>query len=117
MKKKIGTVFGFIILLFVLLTSCSSGGKKTEASAADIKVTRIEVSISGMSCSSCEQAIQTKVAKIEGVKSVKALASVGKAFIEYSSSKTDTSKIRNAVGEAGFIVTGFAEMAPADTTR
>jgi mercuric ion transport protein len=96
-----------LIALFVVLalaTACNSSGKKAIKAVDDGKVSRIEVSISGMTCAGCEQTIQTKVAKLEGVKSVKALSAMGKAFIEYSPSVTDTLMIRTAITGAGYTV-------------
>ncbi|MDX2129932.1 MAG: heavy metal-associated domain-containing protein [Chloroherpetonaceae bacterium] len=49
------------------------------------KIETIEVKVSGMVCNSCEKAIETKVASLDGVKSVKATQPEGKVTIELSS--------------------------------
>jgi mercuric ion transport protein len=105
-----------IILVGVLAVAfaCSSTGKKAEKVTDNGAVLSLEVSISGMTCAGCEQKVQTNVAKLEGVKNVKALSAVGRAFVEYSPSLADTAKIRAAITDAGFIVTGFK---PATTTE
>ncbi|MBA4322799.1 MAG: hypothetical protein C0408_08290 [Odoribacter sp.] len=106
-----------IILIAALAVACNDTGKKAEKAAADGTVLRVEVSITGMTCGGCEQTVQTSVAKLEGVKSVKALSAMGKAFIEYSPVLTDTAKIRIAITEAGYSVAQFAFMAPADSAK
>jgi copper chaperone CopZ len=109
-----------VVVLCVIATgiiSCSGPGKQTEKMKNPEASAKIEVSINGMSCASCEQAVQKNVAALNGIKSVKALASVGKAFIEYSPALVDTSKIRSAISEAGFLVSGFTAVAVSDPAK
>jgi mercuric ion transport protein len=117
MKNLITVKPIMLIAVLVVAIACNNTGKKAEKKADNLPVSRIEVSITGMTCAGCENTIQTSVAKLEGIKSVKALAAMGKAFIEFSSATTDTVKIRAAITDAGYIVTKFASMAPADTLK
>ena len=110
-------IIRFIILITIVIAACNSAGKKSMKNTDSGPVSRVEVSISGMDCAACEQTIQTKVAKLDGIKSVKASFDKGKAFIDYTSSVSDIAKIRKAITEAGFMVTNFAFMLPGDSVR
>jgi copper chaperone CopZ len=95
--------------LLMITASCSSSA--TKAPKADPNaVARIEVSINGMTCAGCEQKIQTEVAKMEGVKTVKAVCTVGKAFIDYNPTIADTALIRKTITGAGYAVTGLSTL-------
>jgi copper chaperone CopZ len=109
--KNISKVKSIILIsLIVSAFACNTPVKKAEKVTDKNTVSMIEVSITGMSCGGCEQKVQTDVAKLAGVKSVKALATVGKAFIEYSPSIVDTAEIRKTIVNAGYSVTKFADM-------
>lgn len=107
MKSIIKVSLVFILVLLFSMTSCKSSGGKTAGSEIDGPVERIEVSIGGMSCTGCEETIQTSVAKLEGVKSVTATFTTGKAFVDYIPAVVDTSKIRKAITQVGYHVKGF----------
>ena len=68
----------------------------------------IEVSIGGMTCTGCEQTVQTSISKLEGIKSVKASFITGKALVEYFPGITDTVKIKAAVTGSGYTVKRFS---------
>lgn len=109
--KNISKVKSIVLITLIAFAfACNTPGKKAEKAADNNTVSRIEVSISGMSCGGCEQTVQTDVAKLDGIKSVKALSTIGKAFIEYSPAVVDTAKIRAAIVSAGYSVTKIAEM-------
>jgi copper chaperone CopZ len=107
----------FIIAVLSIAVACNSTGKKVEKAVDDGRVANVEVSVTGMTCASCEQTIQKNVARLEGIKSVKALAAMGKAFIEYSPSLVDTARIRTAITESGYSVTGFASLPPSEPVK
>jgi len=64
----------------------------------------MEIKIEGMTCTACEQTIQRKVGKLEGIKSVTATFSDGRAIIEYFPGKADTLKIKDAISGSGYVV-------------
>jgi copper chaperone CopZ len=107
----------FIIAVLSIAVACNSTGKKVEKAVDDGRVANVEVSVTGMTCAACEQTIQKNVARLEGIKSVKALAAMGKAFIEYSPSLVDTARIRTAITESGYSVTGFASLPPSEPVK
>ena len=78
---------------------------------------KIDVSIDGMSCTGCEQTIQTSVAKLEGIKSVTADFTKGRAKIEYYPGVTDTNMIRDAITGCGYSVKEFLKWNEPDTIK
>jgi copper chaperone CopZ len=63
--------------------------------------------VSGMSCGHCEGAVSGEISEIEGVTSVKAVASSGEVTVT-SGAELDDEAVRAAVDEAGFELTGRA---------
>ncbi|MDH6434525.1 copper chaperone CopZ [Streptomyces sp. SAI-144] len=63
--------------------------------------------VSGMSCGHCEGAVSGEISDIDGVSSVKAVASSGEVTV-VSSAPLDEEAVRAAVDEAGFELVGRA---------
>jgi copper chaperone CopZ len=99
-----------LILLALSLSSCGSNENKTDKKTPVIAAASIEVSIGGMSCSGCEQTIQTNIGKLEGIKSVKASFKTGNAVIEYIPGKVDSLKIKEAITASGYTVGKFSDV-------
>jgi copper chaperone len=116
---KVISKLKLIALISVIAFSfaCSSSGKKAVKNDDKNTVSRIEVSITGMTCGGCEQSVQKSVASLEGIKSVKAMSAMGKAFIEFSPSVVDTAKIKTAITTAGYSVTKIADMPASEQTK
>ncbi|NGO67346.1 heavy-metal-associated domain-containing protein [Streptomyces boncukensis] len=66
-------------------------------------VTTTVYTVSGMSCSHCENAISEEVSKIDGVSAVQADASTGEVTVT-SATPLDDAAVRAAVDEAGYDV-------------
>ena len=106
--KKYNLTSGFILFVLVLaFASCKEGGKKADKDTQLMEAEAIEVSIGGMTCTGCEQTIQTNVAKLEGVKSVKASFTTGNALIEYYPGVVDSLKIKETITKTGYTVKKF----------
>ena len=103
--KKISVLLISVVVLFS--TSCGTKGKKEVKEESAPALSRMEVSVSGMTCTGCEQTVQASVSKLEGVSSVKAVFAEGKATIDFDAKKIDTSMIRSAISASGYKVTGF----------
>jgi copper chaperone CopZ len=102
-KQKLSA--GFILFTFILIAvCCSGGGKQAGKTEEKQEASLLEVSIGGMMCTGCEQTIQNNVGKLEGIRSVKASFTTGKAVIEYFGSMVDTTKIREAITGSGYTV-------------
>lgn len=93
-----------IIFFLLLISSCGGKSQKTENVNSLVEASMIEVSIEGMTCTGCEQKIQSGISGLEGIKSVKASHLQGKAIVEYFPDKVDTLKIKDAVKDAGYLV-------------
>jgi copper chaperone CopZ len=113
MLKKTTANYLVIILAAILILSCGRD-KKTEKIGLLNEPSFIEVSIGGMSCTGCEQTIQTGISKLEGIKSVKASYVAGNALVEYYPGITDTMKIKAAITGSGYTVKRF-KTAPDNT--
>ena len=94
-------------MFLAVAVSCNTSGKKSEKESSILKVSAIEVSITGMTCAGCEQTVQTSVSQVGGIKSVKASAVSGLALIEFNPEGADTAMIRKAITDKGYGVTGF----------
>ena len=77
----------------------------TQTDTADSVTAVYEVS--GMSCGHCEGAVSGEISEIDGVSSVKAVASSGEVTV-VSSAPLDGEAVRAAVDEAGFELAGRA---------
>lgn len=100
------------VLIMIVILSCGNQKKSPLKAGETAIASKIEVSISGMTCTGCEQTIQTSVTKLEGVSTVKADYKSGKAIVDFNPDLTDTSKIRIAITHSGYKVTGFNQADP-----
>jgi copper chaperone CopZ len=103
-----------IVLPFFMgiLLAISCGGNRQEKSADQGEASVIEVKIEGMTCTACEQTIQRKVGKLEGIKSVTASYTDGRAVIEYYPGTVDSLKIKDAITASGYVVKKFTPSNP-----
>ena len=90
-----------------IAVSCGGNNQKAEKEPVLLDATIIELSIGGMTCTDCEQMIQTSIGKLEGIKSVKASWTSGNAIIEYLPSIVDTTRIKEAVKGTGYTAKKF----------
>jgi mercuric ion transport protein len=70
------------------------------------KTKKIELAISGMTCTSCEIHIEGEVKKLPGVISVKASYEKGSAVVEFDEAMVDKDKIVATVNATGYTVSG-----------
>jgi len=98
--------FVLLALFFLIGFSCKNEKvKSAKTGAVDIK--RIEVSINGMTCTGCEQIIESNVGKLDGINSIEAKYTLNKATIEFDAEIVDTAKIRTAITGSGYKVAAF----------
>ncbi|MBI1869935.1 MAG: heavy-metal-associated domain-containing protein [Chlamydiae bacterium] len=64
--------------------------------------TRVSIPVKGMSCFTCEIAIQQAVKKLPGIRNVKASASDGIVLVSYDTEKTSLDEVINAINETGY---------------
>ncbi|MGW7751609.1 heavy-metal-associated domain-containing protein [Streptomyces violaceusniger] len=63
--------------------------------------------VTGMTCGHCEGAVSEEIGSLDGVTSVKAVASIGQVTV-ISAAPLDDETVRAAVDEAGYELTGRA---------
>lgn len=99
----------FVVLLYCVgvLLAISCSGNRQEKPTGNGEASLIEVKIEGMTCTGCEQTIQRNVGKLEGIKSVKANFTDGRAIIEYFPATIDTLSIKDAITGSGYVVKRF----------
>jgi len=110
MLRKRQTIFLTLFLIVLAAGSCGKN-KKTPENITSMEKSLIEVSIGGMSCTGCEQTIQSRVGMLEGINSVKASYVTGNAIVEYFPGITDTVKIKAAITGSGYTVKNFKPVA------
>ena len=76
--------------------------KKIARETKNGKESRLIVSVTGISCSTCAVAIEKQVKKIEGVNDVKTAIMLNKVFIDYDPTLTDSATIRKAIDKTGY---------------
>ena len=69
-------------------------------------MSKIEISIEGMTCGHCAMSVTNELATMEGVSNVQVDHSAGKATVEVEGVSED--QLSAAVEEAGYQATGFA---------
>lgn len=104
-KYYIKCIVFFISLL--LIFSCGRSGEKRAMGDSGIAPSVVEISINGMTCTGCEQKIQSNITKLKGIKSVKASFTNGNAIVEYFSDQIDTLKLKETIVETGYSVSKF----------
>ena len=110
MKKEFLHFFLVLIVLTELI-SCKSNTKiSEEVKTTSIPTEKYEVLIDGMTCTECEQTIQTAVNGLDGVEKVTASHEKGDAIVEVQKGKFDSLTIKSKISEAGYVVTGFKTM-------
>lgn len=109
--KRVFIHFFFILIAPIAIISCKSNTNTTEeVKTISIPTEKYEVLIDGMTCTGCEQTIQTAVNGLDGVEKVTASHEKGDAIVEVQKGKFDSLTIKSKISEAGYIVTGFKTM-------
>lgn len=98
-------------LLLLILFSCRNN---QVSASANFEPMAVEISIKGMTCTGCEQTISTSLTKLEGVQSVNATFTDGRAVVVYLPGKTDTASMRQAISGKGYSVNKFTVVQPSE---
>jgi mercuric ion transport protein len=92
------------MMLIVLFASCNQAAK-TESNNPEA-INKIEISISGMSCTGCEETVTKGALSLEGVKEATASFKEGKAWITYEDGLVSPDQISASIEKTGYKVTG-----------
>jgi len=105
-----------IVAIFLMVNSCTGkSGNTTQSQNAE--TASVEISIKGMTCTGCEQTIQSGIMKLEGIESVKATFTDGRAIVVFDPAKTDTLEMKEAVLSKGYTVNKFTTLQPEGVTN
>jgi copper chaperone CopZ len=72
-------------------------------------IQKVEFTISGMTCASCEEHVNHEVNKLTGIINSNASYANGKAVVEFDNSKTNIAEIEKAINSTGYTVTNKKE--------
>lgn len=107
MKK---TVF-LLLALIALFTACNSGSAEqktsSEPGSREINmdaVVMIDMDIEGMTCTGCENTIETGVSELPGIVSVEASHTDAKTRVKVDTSITSVEKISEVINSKGYKV-------------
>ena len=100
------TIFAALMLAFPYYSNIFY----PEAKTSNIEITQgnletIEFSISGMTCTSCEQHITYSINELKGINSINASYEKGNAIVQFDKSKTNKKEITKAINATGYNVT------------
>lgn len=97
------TIFSFLLIAFPSYSKFFFQNSKQVAQQQD-KNKKIELTVSGMTCTSCELHIEGEVKKLPGVSLVKASYEKGSTTVEFDEQKINADKIIAAINETGYKV-------------
>ncbi|GHU82102.1 copper-binding protein [Clostridia bacterium] len=60
------------------------------------------ISVEGMSCAHCENAVQTEISNLDGIKKVKASSKKNTVVVKFDEALVNLEQINKAIEEAGF---------------
>lgn len=107
------TILSIISLVFlILISACNSKKDKAENTKSDIsqvELQTISFDVEGMTCTGCEQTIQTNLKKIEGIQLVTASHTAKTTVVSFDPQKTDTTAIKQTIAGSGYEVTGITQ--------
>jgi len=99
------TSFAIIMLAFPYYSSIFYPKAEKQIIVVDkSNLQKVEFTINGMTCASCEEHVNHEVNKVAGIISSNASYENGKAVVEYDSSKTNISEIEKAINSTGYSV-------------
>ncbi len=111
-KMFLGIVTLFAIVMLVFPYYSSIFYPKTERQIIVVdksNLQKVEFTISGMTCASCEEHVNHEVNKLSGIISSNTLYEKGNSIVEFDKSKTNISEIEKAINTTGYSVTDKKE--------
>ncbi len=111
-KMFLGIVTAFAIIMLAFPYYSSIFYPKTEKQIIVVdksNIQKVEFTINGMTCPSCEEHVNHEVNKLTGIISSNASYEKGKAIVEFDDSKTNITEIEKAINSTGYSVTSKKE--------
>jgi len=99
-----------ISLTVLIVTSCNNkqNNQQTSDNNLAVELSKIEVTIDGMTSNGCEKTIKSSVNKLPGIHSVSASYVDSNAIIEYNVEQVSISEIKDAINKTGYKVVDLA---------
>ena len=123
-KKKKNLLLSAILvfMLFACTTKTTENSSSENTPHSDLIVNpealmQIDVSVEGMTCTGCENTINTSVGDIAGVVDVKSSYQNGVTYVEFDSTQTNIDHISKAITEKGYNVIGYSVHSPSPETE
>jgi copper chaperone CopZ len=105
------TVFAIIMLAFPYYTSVFYPQTEKQIIVVDkSNIQEVEFTVSGMTCTGCEEHVKHEVNKLTGIISSNVSYENGKAVVEFDNSKTNITEIEKAINSTGYSVTDKKEI-------
>ena len=111
-KMFLGTVtlFAVVILAFPYYSGIFYPTTEKQIIIVDqSNIRKIEFTISGMTCASCGEHVNSEVNKLSGIISSEASYENRNAVVKFDDSKTNIDEIENAINATGYLVTDKKE--------
>lgn len=104
------TAFAIVMLAFPYYSSIFYPKPEKKIIVVDkSNVQKVEFTISGMTCASCEEHVNHEVTKLTGILNSNTSYDNGKAVVEFDNSKTNILEIEKAINSTGYSVTDKKE--------
>lgn len=103
------TVFTICILCFPYYTGIFYGPSENNTVYLSGQTEEATFSVGGMTCSGCEEHIESEVSKIDGVVLSDASYEEGHAKVIYDKTKTNVEEIEQAISSTGYEVLGQSD--------
>ena len=111
-KMFLGTVtlFAVVMLAFPYYSGIFYPTTEKQIIIVDqSNIRKIEFTISGMTCASCGEHVNSEVNKLSGIISSEASYESRNAMVKFDDSKTNIDEIENAINATGYLVTDKKE--------
>jgi mercuric ion transport protein len=106
-KMFLGIVTAFTIVMLAFPYYSSNFYPKTEKQIIVVdkfNIQKVEFTVSGMTCTSCEENVNHEVNKLTGIINSNTSYQNGKAFIAFDNSKTQIAEIEKAINSTGYSI-------------
>ncbi len=91
-----------IVVLFFIGMNVYTYASEKSISLTSLEGASAQIPVSGMTCFSCEIAVESAVKKLDGIHEVKASAKNALVLVSYDASKTSLEEIRDVINRTGY---------------
>lgn len=104
------TIFSVLMIAFPYYAKLFYPSPEKEVIIIDkSNIRKVEFTISGMTCTSCEEHVSHEVNKLNGIISAEASYEQSNAIVEFDNTKTNITEIESAINSTGYTVSSIKE--------